>query len=119
MSKIIFLDAVRKQELLKKSMKELSEENSQNQLAPDFDQVAYQAKILVMDRIELLEEMVRFQEERTRVGKLDFHLILQGQILFLALEKSAETDELKSLVRSYRKHLDLELKTLLKSQAQG
>lgn len=70
---------------------------------------AYQKRIQKMDKLELLEEMMRFQEERTQAGHLTLPLILRGQILFKALEERAETRELTQLARSYRKHLKLEL----------
>jgi hypothetical protein len=68
----------------------------------------YQAKILGMDKLDLLEEMVRFQEERADKGHLTPRLIAQGQVLFKALEDSAETIELRNLARSYRRHLKYE-----------
>lgn len=74
----------------------------------------YRAKILTMEKVELLEEMVRFQEERTRVGKLTPAMMVQGKVLFKALEESAETQELKILTRSYRRHLEYELADYLK-----
>lgn len=72
----------------------------------DFD---YRALILSMDKLELLEEMVRFQEERSRTGQLTLPMMIRGQILFKALEENAETQELRILTRSYRRHLDHEL----------
>jgi hypothetical protein len=69
----------------------------------------YQAMILGMDKLELLEEMVRFQEERSRVGHLSVNMMLRGKHLFKALEKNAETRELQLLTRSYRRHLEAEL----------
>lgn len=72
----------------------------------DYD---YRALILSMDKLELLEEMVRFQEERSRLGQLTLPMMVRGQILFKALEDNAETQELRILTRSYRRHLDHEL----------
>ena len=69
----------------------------------------YRARILTMDKMELLEEMVRFQEERSAIGELTLPLMIKGQVLFKALEESAETQELQLLTRSYRRHLDFEL----------
>ena len=69
----------------------------------------YRARILGMEKVELLEEMVRFQEERSRVGKLTPQMMRQGRHLFQALETSAETKELRILAGSYRRHLELEL----------
>jgi hypothetical protein len=70
---------------------------------------AYHAKILGMDKLELLEEMVRYQEERTRIGELSLSMMLRGRHLFKALEQNAETQELQILTRSYRRHLDYEI----------
>ncbi len=70
---------------------------------------AYHAQILGMGKLDLLREMVRFQDERNRRGFLDTQMMVQGQILFRALEKVAETQELRSLARSYNRHLRFEL----------
>ncbi len=60
------------------------------------------------DKQELLEEMVKFQEERSLKGSLTLDMINRGIPLFLRLEETAETYELKLLCRSYRKHLEIE-----------
>lgn len=80
---------------------------------------AYRAQILAMDKLELLEEMVRFQEERTRQGTLSVQMMVRGKALFDALEKHAETEELRLLARSYRRHLDYELADAMKNQKNG
>lgn len=90
MSKIVFLHAVR-----------------ENRNSEQVD-LEYQAKILGMDKLDLLEEMVRFQEERANEGQLTSKLISQGLLLFKALEENAETVELRNLARSYRRHLKYE-----------
>ena len=77
---------------------------------------AYHAMILGMDKVELLEEMVRYQEERSRMGELTLSMMVRGRHLFKALEESAETQELKILTRSYRRHLDYELADFRKKQ---
>jgi hypothetical protein len=77
---------------------------------------AYQAKILAMEKLELLDEMVRFQEERTRIGHLTPTMMARGQYLFKALENSAETRELHILARSYRRHLEHELAQFLRTR---
>ncbi len=74
------------------------------------EDLEYQARILVMDKLELLEEMVRFQEERSQKGELTIKMMIRGKHLFKALEESAETQELRLLTRSYRRHLEYELK---------
>lgn len=82
-------------------------------------QYAYHAKILAMEKTELLNEMVRFQRERSSKGKLTPEMMIQGKILFTALEKSAETQELQLLTRSYRRHLDFELRAYLDTKKQN
>src|ERR1035437_6195469 len=72
---------------------------------------AYHAEILSMDKLELLEEMVRFQEERSRMGKLTLPMMIKGRHLFKALEETAETQELKILTGSYGRPLDYEPRT--------
>jgi hypothetical protein len=74
----------------------------------------YRAKILSMDKFELLEEMIRFQEERSGVEELSVSMMVRGKHLFKALEESAETRELALLTRSYRRHLEYELAERLK-----
>ncbi len=76
---------------------------------------AYRARVLGMDKLELLEEMIRFQEERSRTGHLTVKMMVQGKILFKELEGAAETRELKILTRSYRRHLEHELAEYLRT----
>ncbi|NDD91042.1 hypothetical protein EBZ37_03030 [bacterium] len=73
------------------------------------EEYAYQAKILGMDKLALLEEMVRFQQERSERGELSQEMMNRGKYLFKALEEKAETQELRLLARSYRRHLEFEL----------
>jgi hypothetical protein len=79
---------------------------------------AYRALILSMDKLELLEEMVRFQEERSRLGELTLAMMIKGRYLFKALEETAETQELKILTRSYRRHLDCEIEDYRQKRSQ-
>ena len=72
------------------------------------EEYAYQARILGMDKLALLEEMVRFQENRSRQKDLSLEQISQGKYLFKALEERADTQELKALAKSYRRHLEQE-----------
>jgi hypothetical protein len=69
----------------------------------------YQVVINRMSKMELLEEMVRFQEERSQRGQLSLTMMVRGKILFRALEINAETDELRILASSYRRHLEHEI----------
>ena len=75
----------------------------------------YQMQINRMNKIELLEEMVRFQEERSSKGALSLIMMVRGRILFRALEDFAETDELRLLASSYRRHLEHEIEHCLKT----
>ncbi len=79
----------------------------------------YQVQINRMNKIELLEEMVRFQEERSSKGKMTLNMMVRGRILFRALELTSETDELRLLSSSYRRHLDHEIEDVLKSAVQS
>lgn len=69
----------------------------------------YQMKINRMSKIELLEEMVKYQEERSEKGRLTMTMMVRGKILFRALEVQAETEELRLLSSSYRRHLEHEI----------
>jgi hypothetical protein len=93
-----------------KAVREIREAQAQDE--------AYRQKILSFDKLELLEEMVRFQEERSRVGELTPTMMVRGKILFQALEESAETQELRLLTRSYRRHLEFELAAFLERSQQ-
>jgi hypothetical protein len=75
----------------------------------DAEELAYRARILSMSKVELLEEMVRFQEERKSIGTLTPILMQKGRHLFRALEDCADSQELKILSRSYRRHLEYEI----------
>ena len=76
----------------------------------------YQSLINRMNKIELLEEMVRFQEERSEKGKLTLSMMVRGRILFRALELHAETHELRLLASSYRRHLEHEIELACPAQ---
>lgn len=76
----------------------------------------YEKMVKAMSKLELLEEMVRFQEERSAVGHLTPGMMVRGQVLFSALEVCAETQELKILTRSYKKHLAHELEAFKASK---
>jgi hypothetical protein len=83
--------------------------------ASESDLAVYRIKILKMDKLELLHEMVVFQETRSKNGGLNLELIRMGIVLFKALEEHAETSEMRLLTRSYHRHLEYELDAILKS----
>ena len=62
-----------------------------------------------MDKLELLEEMVRFQEYKAKNLKLSEEYILRGLALFKNLILTAETNELKKLTQNYHSFLEKEL----------
>lgn len=62
-----------------------------------------------MDKLELLEQMVGYQARRAEAGFFPVEMLPEGIALFRALEQSAETDELRLLTRSYRRHLEYEM----------
>ncbi len=103
-AKIISIDSMRRMRRL------------QNQ-TPSDDEYAYRARILGMDKLALLEEMVRFQQERSERGDLTVEMMGRGRYLFKALEEKAETEELRLLARSYRRHLDHELSEHRRAEA--
>ena len=74
----------------------------------------YQTQINRMNKIELLDEMVRFQERRSSKEKLTLTMMVRGRILFRALEIQAETEDLRLLASSYRRHLDHEINQSIK-----
>jgi hypothetical protein len=69
----------------------------------------YKNRIKQMDCFQLLEEMVKFQLERSNTGYLTPKMMIEGIVLFQALEDNAITNELRLLTRSYRRHLQHEL----------
>ena len=77
----------------------------------------YKNRIETMDKVELLDEMVRFQEERSKLGELNVHLMVKGRILFRALEEHAETSALRALTKAYRRHLEYELADYLEKSS--
>lgn len=79
------------------------------------DELSYEARILAMDKVQLLEEMMAFQSERSKSEKLSLKLMIQGRVLFRALEQRAETEELRILAKTYRRHLKFELEAYHKA----
>lgn len=77
---------------------------------------SYEARIQKLEKLELLDEMMKFQESRSTMGHLTFEMMIQGQTLFRRIEEMAETLELKSLAHSYCRHLKFELDSRIKSR---
>lgn len=82
------------------------------------NEAAYKTRLSTMSKVELLEEMVRFQEERKMRGELTQQMMHEGRLLFKALEDCADSQELKILSRSYRAHLERELNALTQERSQ-
>lgn len=70
--------------------------------------------LISLDKQELLELMVRFQEKRSAIGKLTMDLIKEGIPLFRALNQAADTQELKDQTSAYLRHLRYERANRLK-----
>lgn len=80
-------------------------------------ELEYTKYISSMDKLDLLEEYVRFREEREKMKVLSLHMILKGRILFKALRDNAETQELKILAKSNIEFFDEELKEFSRRNA--
>lgn len=78
---------------------------------------AYLRVLQRMEKAELLEEMVRFQQRRSKVDSLTLPMMIRGRILFSTIEKTADTEALKSLASSYRRHLEHELELEVKKHS--
>lgn len=74
----------------------------------------YSSFIYHLGKLDLLEEMVRFQERRSRDGNLSPEMMVEGKILFKALNEIAETEEMAILTKSYLNHLNYEYAEYLK-----
>lgn len=68
----------------------------------------YKAKLLGMSKLDLLEEMVSFQEEQAIEGNLTEDAIVRGLSLFKELHRQSETSELRELTGAYKRHLEHE-----------
>ena len=78
----------------------------------EFSNPFYQARIAKMDRLELVNEVIKFNEERYEHGGLNKELIVRGLILFKNMADNAETPNFKEFARTYCKHLELELQVI-------
>lgn len=67
--------------------------------------VAYEKTVVEKPILNLLEDMVQFQEDRARKGTLDKADMQRGIILFGQIAKKASTPELRNLAGSYERHL--------------
>lgn len=70
----------------------------------------YKKKIQAMDKLELLEEMVRFYEDWNIIDVPALEMIIKGMIFFEILKDKCETEELKHSTEFYYGLLELELK---------
>ena len=69
----------------------------------------YKAYIEAADKLELLEEMVDYNQYWDSVDTPDLHMIIKGMILFGVLKNRCETSELKDSVTFYYNLLEMEL----------
>jgi hypothetical protein len=68
----------------------------------------FQKYIDKMDIPQLLEEMIRYHEQKPKDKELVFSMI-RGIILFEALERKCFTEEVRLLAGSYKRHLQHEI----------
>jgi len=71
----------------------------------DWEAEDYKDKIQSLPKPDLLNEMLRFQEQRQTEG-LTPQTMVQGRVLFDLVERTAETQQLKSLSQSIKKGID-------------
>ncbi|MBU6154765.1 MAG: hypothetical protein KGP28_10725 [Bdellovibrionales bacterium] len=71
----------------------------------------YEARVSAMDKVTLLDEMIRFQDEQMKTREPSREQLIRGRILFQALLRSAETDELRKLSGDYKTRLEDEYKS--------
>lgn len=69
---------------------------------------SWDRKYGTMSMTGLLEEMVRYNEEKIRQSSLSMDMIVRGIALFSNIEKQCTTSELRLLSSSYRRHLEHE-----------
>ncbi len=79
----------------------------------------YRAVYERMDKVSLLNAMVDFQEERAQAGQLTPSLMIRGKSLFGLIENRADTDALRALARSYRRHLEHEYEEYIVHKSLG
>jgi len=71
----------------------------------------YESTVAQMEKVTLLDEMIRFQDEQMKSKELTREQLIRGRILFQALLRSAETDELRKLSGDYKTRLEDEYKS--------
>jgi hypothetical protein len=72
---------------------------------------SYESKVAAMDKVTLLDEMIRFQDEQMKTREPSREQLIRGRILFQALLRTAETDELRKLSGDYKTRLEDEYKS--------
>jgi hypothetical protein len=72
---------------------------------------SYEVKVAAMDKVTLLDEMIRFQDEQMNTKEPTREQLIRGRILFQALLRSAETEELRKLSGDYKTRLEDEYKS--------
>ena len=80
---------------------------------PKFPFSEYYHKIQSLQKTDLLKEMIQFQAKKAEHYDLSYQMVLQGQILFQAIEEKAMSPVLKKFAQAYHKNLKLELKMIL------
>ena len=79
-----------------------------NLIRGNFGLRRYIDKIRKMDKLELLQEMVYYQEEKGASRSATPDLIQRGLVLFRALVEIAESKELRDVCKNYYNKLNQE-----------
>jgi len=70
----------------------------------------FQKQVDRMDRLQLMEEMIKYNDKRKESKDPNgLFWIIRGIILFTAIEHKCETNDMKALASSYRRHLQIQL----------
>ncbi len=69
----------------------------------------YREELLIMPRIDLLQEMMKYQEEAEKLKTQPYPFLQKGSVLFSVIEFVAQTDDLRSIASAYRRHLDFQM----------
>jgi len=73
-------------------------------ITQDFQDTEYLATVMTMDKLELLDEMIRFQQ-MGGLKNITIMAAVRASHLFEVLEATAETNELKEVCMTYRSRL--------------
>ena len=74
----------------------------------------YRKKINLMDMIQLLDEVVKFQSHRQETGgNQTLAMMIIGRTLYREISKKATTVEMRILSNSYLKYVEFEIESFI------